>query len=153
MIHRSHGALRPTRKASSTIWASIGTAVIATRADAPSSRDLPRFEPESERVGASCASCTRNSLLLLLLLWRWWLCCGCLGLGIVVDIVAVVVAVVRTSMAIESLTRFISEKSGPRPRVPPRVPSSAPMLSADAAALPPKPPLLFRPRVELLLPV
>ena len=147
MIHRSHGALRPTRKASSTIWASIGTAVIATRADAPSSRDLPRFEPESERVGASCASCTRNSLLLLLLLWRWWLCCGCFGLGIVVDIVAVVVAVVGTSMAIESLTRFISEKRGPRPG---RVPSAAPMLSADAV-LPPKPSQLFRPSVELLL--
>ena len=149
MIHRSHGALRPTRKASSTIWASIGTAVIATRADAPSSRDLPRLEPEpeSERVRASCASCTRNRC-----------CCSCgggcdagVGIGgvLVAVILAVVVVVVGTSIAIESLTRFISEKRDPRPRVP----SAAPMLSADAAVLPPKPPQPFRPRVELLLPV
>ena len=146
MIHRSHGALRPTRKASSTIWASIGTAVIATRADAPSSRDLPRLEPEpeSERVRASCASCTRNRC-----------CCSCgggcdagVGVGgvLVVVILAVVVVVVGTSIAIESLTRFISEKRGPRPRVP----SAAPILSADAV-LPPKPSQLFRPSVELLL--
>lgn len=149
MIHRSHGALRPTRKASSTIWASIGTAVIATRADAPSSRDLPRLEPESERVRASCASCTRNRC-----------CCSCgggcdagVGIGgvLVAVILAVVVVVVGTSIAIESLTRFISEKRGPSlgPR-PGRVPSAAPMLSADAV-LPPKPSQLFRPSVELLL--